>query len=168
METAISTSAVGSFAALTWSWTVSFAPRVVAAVVIMVVGLMLSRWLRRLIVRITERSGRLDPTLQPVLLAAIQYSLFIVMAILVLNQLGIETTSLLAVLGAAGLAVGLALQGTLSNIAAGIMLLWLRPFKLGDYIEVNGMSGTIEETGLFVCIIRTYDGARIFAPNATI
>ena len=121
METAISTSAVGSFAALTWSWTVSFAPRVVAAVVIMVVGLMLSRWLRRLIVRITERSGRLDPTLRPVLLAAIQYSLFIVMAILVLNQLGIATTSLLAVLGAAGLAVGLALQGTLSNIAAGII-----------------------------------------------
>jgi len=168
METVISTSGVGSFAALAWNWAVALVPRVVAALLIIAVGLLLARWLRRLIIGVTERSRRVDPTLEPVLLAAIQYSVVIVMVLLVLNQLGIQTTSLIAVLGAAGLAIGLALQGTLSNIAAGIMLLWLRPFKLGDYIEVNGMSGVIEETGLFVCIIRTYDGARIFAPNATI
>jgi small conductance mechanosensitive channel len=168
MDSVISTSAVGSFAALAWSWTIVFAPRVVAAVVIVVIGLLLSRWIRRLITGVNKRSKRLDPTLEPVLLAAIQYSIIIVMVLLVLNQLGIQTTSLIALLGAAGLAVGLALQGTLSNIAAGIMLLWLRPFKLGDYIEVNNMSGVIEETGLFVCTIRTYDGARIFAPNSTI
>jgi small conductance mechanosensitive channel len=155
-------------APLVWTWITAFAPRLLAALVIVACGLLLSRWLRRGIVSVSEHSQRIDPTLRPVLIAAVQYAIFILMIILVLNQLGIETTSLLAVLGAAGLAVGLALQGTLSNIAAGIMLLWLRPFRLGDYIEVNGQAGVVEETGLFVCILRSYDGVRIFAPNSTI
>jgi small conductance mechanosensitive channel len=72
------------------------------------------------------------------------------------------------VLGAAGIAIGLALQGTLSNIAAGLMLLWLRPFRIGDFIEVNGMAGTVREIGLFVCHLETFDGIFLFAPNATI
>ena len=111
---------------------------------------------------------RVDPTLRPVAVAAVRYGIFILIVVLLLNQLGIETTTLLTVLGAAGLAIGLALQGTLSNIAAGIMLLWLRPFTIGDYIEVNGQAGFVEETGLFSCILRTFDGARLFAPTSTV
>jgi small conductance mechanosensitive channel len=141
---------------------------VLAAAVIAVGGLLLSYWLQRLLADAATRSRRFDPTLEPVLLALVRYTIVILIVLLVLNQLGIQTTSLLAVLGAAGLALGLALQGTLSNIAAGIMLLWLRPFRIGDYIEVNGTSGRVEETGLFACIVRTYDGARLFAPNSTL
>ena len=84
-----------------------------------------------------------------------RYAVLILVAIGALGQLGIQTTSLLAVIGAAGLAIGLALQGTLSNIAAGIMLLWLRPFHVGDFIEVSGHAGAVEEIGLFVCQLRT-------------
>jgi small conductance mechanosensitive channel len=166
---ASTTTDVGGLAMLAWTWTIAFAPRLIAALVIVVGGLLVSHWLRRAIIGVTNRSQRLDPTLRPVLLAVVQYAIFILMLLLVLNQLGIQTTSLLAVLGAAGLAVGLALQGTLSNIAAGIMLLWLRPFKLGDYIEVNvNLNGIVEETGLFACTLRTYDGMRVFAPNSTL
>lgn len=163
------TTDVSGFAMLAWTWTIAFAPRLLAAVVIVIAGLLVSHSLRRAIIGVTSRSRRIDPTLRPVLLAVVQYSIVILMLILVLNQLGIETTSLLAVLGAAGLAIGLALQGTLSNIAAGIMLLWLRPFKVGDYIEVTpSLNGVVEETGLFACILRTYDGMRLFAPNSTL
>jgi small conductance mechanosensitive channel len=168
MDPNLAVASVNSFATVAWNWTVAFAPRVVAAVVIVVGGLLLSYWLSRLVRGVAARSPRFDPTLEPVLLTTIRYSFVILIALLVLNQLGIQTTSLLAVLGAAGLAVGLALQGTLSNIAAGIMLLWLRPFRIGDYIDVNRISGRVEETGLFACVIRTYDGARLFAPNSTI
>ena len=168
MDPNIAVAQVDSLAGVAWSWTAVFAPRVMAAAIIIVGGLFLSYWLQRLLARAAARTRRFDPTLLPVLMAVIRYSIIILMVLLVLNQLGIQTTSLIALLGAAGLALGLALQGTLSNIAAGIMLLWLRPFKLGDYIEVNGQAGVVEETGLFVCILRTYDGARLFAPNSTI
>src|SRR5690606_6640128 len=83
-------------------------------------------------------------------------------------QIGVATTSVLAVLGAAGLAIGLALQGTLSNIAAGIMLLWLRPFKAGDFIETASAAGTVREIGLFATQIDTYDGIYRFVPNASL
>jgi small conductance mechanosensitive channel len=168
MDPNIAVAQVDSLAGVAWSWTAVFAPRVMAAAIIIVGGLFLSYWLQRLLARAAARTRRFDPTLLPVLMAVIRYSIIILMVLLVLNQLGIQTTSLIALLGAAGLALGLALQGTLSNIAAGIMLLWLRPFRIGDYIAVNNMSGRVEETGLFACIIRTYDGARLFAPNSTL
>ncbi len=82
-----------------------------------------------------------------------------------------QTASLLAALGAAGLAIALALQGTLANIAAGIMLLWLRPFSVGDYIELvsaTPVAGTVKEIGLFACLLETYDGLFVFAPNSEI
>ena len=81
-------------------------------------------------------TGRIDETARPALAAATRYGVLILTVVAALSQLGVETASLLAALGAAGLAIGLALQGTLANIAAGIMLLWLRPFRVGDYIEI--------------------------------
>jgi small conductance mechanosensitive channel len=100
--------------------------------------------------------------------AIVQYGILILVIVAALGQMGIQTASLLGVLGAAGLAIGLALQGTLSNIAAGLMLLWLRPFRTGDFIEVNGMMGTVREIGLFVSHLETFDGLYIFAPNSAI
>lgn len=110
----------------------------------------------------------MDSTLKPILVSVVRYAVLILVAIGALGQIGIQTTSLLAVIGAAGLAIGLALQGTLSNIAAGIMLLWLRPFRVGDFIKVAGHSGTVEEIGLFVFQLRTYDGLFLFMLNSAI
>jgi small conductance mechanosensitive channel len=84
----------------------------------------------------------------------------------VLGQLGIQTTSILAALGAAGLAIGLALQGTLSNVAAGFMLLWLRPFKVGDQIDAQGISGTVQRIGFFSTELHSWDGVFQFVPNS--
>jgi small conductance mechanosensitive channel len=158
-------------AAAAWTWLVEFLPRLVAAVAILAGGALVSRWASKLTTKLAERSGRVDPAVESVLAACIRYAIFILVAVAALNQIGVQTASLLAVLGAAGLAIGLALQGTLSNIAAGIMLLWLRPFRLGDYVEVvtgNPIAGTVREIGLFACLIETYDGIMTFAPNSTI
>jgi small conductance mechanosensitive channel len=84
----------------------------------------------------------------------------------VLGQLGIQTTSILAALGAAGLAIGLAMQGTLSNIAAGLMLLWLRPFRVGDYIDTGSVAGKVKEVGLFATEMHSWDGIFLFVPNS--
>jgi small conductance mechanosensitive channel len=155
-------------ASLAWLWSVTFLPRLVAALAIVAGGTILARWASRTALGLASRAGHIDPTMQPALGSIVRYAVLILAIIAALSQLGIQTTSVFAVLGAAGLAVGLALQGTLSNIAAGIMLLWLRPFRLGDYIEVNGMSGVVREIGLIVCHLETFDGTFLFAPNAAI
>ncbi len=153
------------------NWADVFLPRLLAAIVILVGGLVAIRWLSRALGRLLARTPRLDPTLQPILTSVLRYAGIVLLLILVLGQLGIETTSLLALLGAAGLAVGLALQGTLSNIAAGLMLLLLRPFRVGDFIEipsVAGVSGWVQEIGLFTCSLQTYEGLFLFVPNSVV
>jgi small conductance mechanosensitive channel len=154
------------------NWADVFLPRLLGAIVILVGGLAGIRWLSRALGRILTKAPRLDPTLQPILTSALRYAGFFLVVILVLGQLGIETTSLLAVLGAAGLAIGLALQGTLSNIAAGLMLLLLRPFRVGDFIElptvVPGISGWVKEIGLFTCSLQTHEGLFLFVPNSVV
>lgn len=150
------------------TWTAAFVPRLVAAILILIVGALIARWLSRTVYGLASRSAHIDPTVRPILAAMIRYSVLILVFIAALSQIGVQTASLFAVLGAAGLAIGLALQGTLSNIAAGMMLLWLRPFRIGDFIEVNGMQGTVREIGLFVCHLETFDGIFLFAPNSTI
>jgi len=155
------------FAEMAWHWAEAFLPRLVAAILILVVGFAVAGWLERLVRRLLLNT-QIDPTLGPILAAAVRYTIVILVVVIGLTQLGIQTTSLLAVLGAAGLAIGLALQGTLSNIAAGIMLLWLRPFHVGDQIEVGTQSGAVEEIGLFVCQLRTFDGLYLLLPNSAI
>jgi small conductance mechanosensitive channel len=151
-----------------WFWIAAFLPRLVGAILILLLGAAVARWAGRGILHITQRTTHVDVTLQPILAALVRYSILIMVFIAALSQIGVQTASLFAALGAAGLAIGLALQGTLSNIAAGLMLLWLRPFRLGDYIEVNGIAGTVREIGLFNCNVETYDGIFIFAPNSAI
>ncbi|HVP84901.1 MAG TPA: mechanosensitive ion channel domain-containing protein [Rhizomicrobium sp.] len=123
-----------------------------------------SRWLRFAL----DRLPHFDNTLKPLLTKLLRYGILALTFIIVLQRFGVETTSLIAVIGAAGLAVGLALQGTLSNVASGAMLLILRPFQVGDYIDVNGTGGTVREIGLFTTILITADLVYVSMPNSMI
>lgn len=118
--------------------------------------------------RMMEKLPRADSTLIPVISAIIRYAVMVITLIVALGQFGVQTTSIIAVLGAAGLAIGLALQGTLSNVAAGVMLLVLRPFEAGDWIESGTVSGTVNEIGLFTTQIITFNNIFISVPNSTI
>jgi small conductance mechanosensitive channel len=157
---------------IVWTAAENFLPRLVLAAIILIAGSLIAKWVARAIRGTLARTGAIDETARPALAAAARYGILIVTFIAALSQIGVQTASLLAALGAAGLAIGLALQGTLANIAAGIMLLWLRPFRVGDYIEVvsatNPLAGAVQEIGLFACRLRTYDGLYVFAPNSVI
>ncbi len=145
-------------------WSLNF----LAAVITLIIGIWFSSrisiWIRETLIKV----DRLDPTLPPVAGSVIRYALLVVTIVAVLAQFGVNTTSIIAVLGAAGLAIGLALQGTLSNVAAGVMLLFLRPFKVGNWIEAANISGTVREIGLFTTTIDTFDNVYISVPNSTI
>lgn len=117
---------------------------------------------------IKHGAKRLDATVVSVLSATVSYLVYAVGIIIILDVFGVNTTSIIALLGAAGLAVGLALKGTLSNIAAGVMLLVLRPFQLGDYIEFGAVGGTVREINLFTSILETVDGLYVSAPNGLV
>src|SRR3954463_10444321 len=111
----------------------------------------------------------LDLTLKPLLAGLVRYVILMITLLLVLEQFGVQTASLIAVLGAAGLAIGLAMQGTLSNVAAGVMLLILRPFRVGQFVEVaGGRQGTVREIGLFTTLLITRDGVYVSIPNSQI
>ncbi len=140
----------------------------VGAVLTLIFGWMIAGWIKRVVVRSLKRIPKMDATLIPFLANLLHTAVLIFVIIAVLNQFGVETTSIIAVLGAAGLAVGLALQGTLSNIAAGVMLMFLRPFKVGEYIDAGGTSGTVIQIGLFTTEFLTPDGVYLLAPNSTI
>jgi small conductance mechanosensitive channel len=110
-----------------------------------------------------------DPTLKPLIASLARYGILILTVLLVVQQFGVQTTSLIAVLGAAGIAIGLALQGTLSNVASGVMLLVLRPFRVGHFVEIaKCKQGTVREIGLFTTIIVTRDGVYASIPNSSI
>jgi len=159
---------LGTLATIAWTWTVTFLPRLGGAVLLILIGVFVARMASRGVARLLGHSERVDKTLKPIIKAIIRYAILAIVLIAALGQLGVQTTSILAALGAIGLAIGLALQGTLSNIAAGIMLLWLRPFEVGDYIEGNGQAGTVVELGLFATQIRTWDGIFKFVPNSNL
>jgi small conductance mechanosensitive channel len=157
---------VGFIATLVSVTTIELLPRLAAALAVLVAGYVVARWIGRLVTRTLSRPARLEPTLVPVIAATVRYAVIIFVLVAALSQLGVQTTSVLTALGAAGLAIGLALQGTLQNIAAGIMLLWLRPFRAADSIETPTVAGTVEEVGLFATRLRTFDGIYKFVPNS--
>jgi small conductance mechanosensitive channel len=144
-----------------------FGINAVAAVVIFFVG----RWLANLAVKIAKKAmakGDIEDTLEHFLGNLLYYTLMAAVLIATINQLGVETTSLLAVVGAAGLAIGLALQGSLSNFASGVMIVGFRPYKVGDFIEGGGVAGVVEQVQIFTTIMRTGDNKQIIMPNSQI
>jgi small conductance mechanosensitive channel len=144
---------------------VAYGLRVVGAIVLLLVGRMVAGALRKG-VRSAMTRRKVDETLIPFASGIVYYLALAVVLIAVLGLFGIETTSLIAVLGAAGLAVGLALQGTLSNFAAGVMILIFRPFKLGDFVETAGSTGSVKEIGIFTTTLATPDNKKVIVPNS--
>ena len=126
---------------------------------------MVAGWARRATQKALARSNKIDVMPQRFFGSMVRYAIIIFTLLAVLQQFGVQTTSFLAVIGAAGLAISLALQGTLSNIAAGVMLLIFRPFKVGDFIDNGGVVGTITDLSLFATELKTPDGVFIVAPN---
>jgi small conductance mechanosensitive channel len=135
------------------------------AIVILLIGLWLSGKADQLVVRVPSRTPHFDPTLKSFFGSLARYLILTVTLLAVLSQFGIQTTSLVAVIGAASLAVGLALQGTLSNLAAGIMLLIFRPFRVGHKVQVGSSVGTVKELSLFWTELVTDDKVQIIVPN---
>jgi small conductance mechanosensitive channel len=141
--------------------------RIALALAIFVIG----RWIAKVLVRLAERmmgKARLDDMLVTFLGNILYTALLLVVVIAALDQLGIQTTSLLAVFGAAGLAIGLALKDSLANFSAGVMLIIFRPFKVGDLIEAAGITGVVEEVRIFNTLFRTGDNREIIVPNSHI
>jgi len=145
---------------------VTYAFSVIGAILILIVGWTVSRLLGRWVRSLLTRTRRIDPTVVGFFSVFVRYAVLVVVVIMVLGQFGVQTASIVTALGAAGLAIGLALQGTLQNIAAGIMLLVLRPFRVGEYIDAGGISGTAEEIGLFATELKTLDGLYRMVPNS--
>ena len=142
--------------------------KILGAILILIVGKMVANWVQKRVAAWLSRSGKFDETLQGFLSNIARYVVLIATFLAVLGQFGIETTSLIAVLGAASLAIGLALQGTLSNVAAGVMLLVFRPFKAGDFVETAGIAGTVKSITLFITELATGDNVQILVPNSQV
>ena len=147
---------------------VSYAFSVVGAVILLIVGYIVAGLAQRSIDAALGQIHGFDETLRGFFAKVARYAILILVIVMVLGQFGVQTASIIAAIGAIGLAIGLALQGTLQNIAAGIMLLALRPFRIGEYVEAGGVSGTIEEIGLFATRLKAIDGLYVLAPNATL
>ena len=144
----------------------SYGLSVVGAVVILIAGFIVAGWVRSSVGVALGKVKKADETLRSFFSSLAYYAVVVFTIIAVLAQFGVQTTSFIAVLGAAGLAIGLALQGTLSNVAAGVMLLLFRPFKIGDYIEGGGLAGTVKGISLFITELATPDNVQIIAPNS--
>jgi small conductance mechanosensitive channel len=144
---------------------ISYGQNAVVAVLIFIGGWWIGQWVSSVIKNRVIAFGRGDETLASVLAKVSRIAIMVLTIIIVLSQFGVQTASLVALLGAAGLAIGLALQGALSNVAAGVMLLVLRPFKLGDAVDVDGISGSVKDMGLFMTQINTPDNIAVMVPN---
>lgn len=147
---------------------VEYGLNIVGAVLILIAGYIVARWAAGKTLRWATSSEKVDNTLAPILFQVTRVFILIITLLAVLGQFGVETTSIVAVLGASALAVGLALQGTLSNIASGIMILSLRPFRVGDAVSIDGTMGVIDEVGLFTTEMHTFDNIGISMPNSKV
>jgi small conductance mechanosensitive channel len=132
------------------------------------VGWIIANWVSRRVARYLERSEKIDSTLKPIFVTGAKVLILVFTVLAVLSKFGVETTSIIALVGTIGLAIGLALQGTLSNIASGIMLLVLRPFNIGDAVDLNGTMGVVDEIGLFVTEMHSFDNIYISMPNSKV
>lgn len=142
--------------------------KLILALAIVIAGALIARSVKRAIQNSKSPLKKMDKTLLPILSSVLGYLVYIIAGLFILDIFGVNTASLIALMGAAGLAIGLALKNTLSNIAAGIMLLILRPFKVGDFVDASGTTGTVSEINLFTTIFKTNDGLYIASPNGKV
>ncbi len=140
--------------------------KVIAAIAILIIGKWVAKFFRTMINKILAKRD-IDPSLRSFVASLIYYALIAFIVLAALAQLGIQTTSFIAVIGAAGLAIGLALQGSLANFAAGFLIIIFRPFKAGDYIEGGGTAGTVEKIEIFTTQLKTPDNKTVIVPNAS-
>ena len=149
-------------------YAVPWAIKIVMALVIFIVG----RWVVKIVVNLVKkllnRSGKIDEMLINFVASILNAILLLFVIIASLDQLGVDTTSLVALIGAAGLAIGLALQGSMQNFAAGVMILVFKPFKSGDFIEAGGVTGIVEQVNIFSSTLRTGDNKEVIVPNGSI
>jgi len=148
--------------AIEWFW--EFLPSFIATICILVIGL----WLIKIINKYTRKffaKKDYDPTLEKFSADFINWTLKIILFIVIITQLGVESTSLVAILGAASLAIGLALQGSLANFAGGVLILLFKPFKVGDFIKAQGIEGTVKEISIFTTKLLTFGNQQAIIPN---
>ena len=141
-----------------------YGPSLLAAIAIFYVGKWVAKWIKRLVARGMKRAD-VDPMIISFTTSMVYIGLMVFVVIAALAQVGIQTTSFIAILGAAGLAIGLALQGSLANFAAGFLLIIFRPFKVGDVIEAAGVTGKVDEIQIFTTTLKTPDNKTIIVPN---
>lgn len=137
----------------------------VLAALVLIIGMMIAGMIRGTIRKMAHQSESLDDTLGSFFASIAYWAVMAMVIIAVLGRFGVETTSLVAALGAATLAIGLALQGTLSNLAAGVMIIFFRPYKLGDFVEAAGQAGSVKDITLFTTVLATGDNKKIIIPN---
>lgn len=148
-------------------WVTQYSLKLVAALLIIIIGRWISRRISRVLGKLLEKNN-VDVTLVSFVENLTYYTLIVVVLIAAIGQLGINTTSFLTVVGAAGLAIGLALKDSLSNFAAGVMLILFRPFRVGDFVEAGGVTGTVQGITMFNTILNTVDNQRIIIPNGVV
>ncbi len=150
------------------TYAAEYAISIVGVIVILVVGFIAAGWVARAVRSLLGRSKKTDPLITNFVAAIARYAVIAFTVIAALDQFGVETTSFVAVMGAAGLAIGLAFQGALGNLAAGVMILAFRPFRQGHFIEGGGIAGTVDSVSLFVTELHTPDNVHIIVPNGSL
>ncbi len=151
--------------AIEWFW--NLVPDLLLAIIILFVGLWVIRFINKLVKRFFDKKDY-DPALESFLQSFIKIALKVLLAVLVVTQLGVKTSSLVAMIGAAGLAIGLALQGSLANFAGGVLILLFKPFKLGDWISAQGVDGAVKEISIFNTKLNTFGNQIAIIPNGTL
>lgn len=153
---------------LTLEFLASAAGSVIAAIAILLLGWIISSWLQHRVENLGKRHKHLDEMLFEFLASIVRYVVLGFTVLFVLNTFGVKTTSVVAVIGAAGLAIGLALQGTLSNVAAGVMLILFRPIKIGDFVVIAGEMGTIKQINLNYTVLADLSNVQVIVPNSEV
>ena len=146
---------------------VTYGIKIVMAIVVLIIGLMIIKSLTNMVAKVMAKRN-VDESLRPFLRSLVSALLKVMLFISVIQMVGVEATSFVAVLGAAGLAVGMALSGTLQNFAGGVIILLLKPFKVGDWIDAQGYSGTVNEIQIFATILKTPDNKTVIIPNGAL
>lgn len=149
-------------------WMESVGPfllKILVALLILWIGSKLAKWAAKLVRKVAMKAPNIDETLANFFATAVRYVLMAFVVIAAIGQVGVQTASIIAMLGAAAFAIGFALQGTLSNVAAGVMLMLFRPYKLGDYIETAGEEGIVSDINIFTTVLATLDNVKVIIAN---